>query len=106
MSGLLHAVPLVERLYVLNCELEGMSAKGNCELTKESHFPEQDLPWSRRPLAEEANLSPPLHTRQTRFRSEPQRHLSGMHHPDFTADLERLGMIAVRRHADLSCDAG
>lgn len=83
-----------------------MSAKGNRELIKESNLPEQDLPRSRRPLAEEANLSPPLHTGQTRFRSEPQSHLSGMHHPDFTADLERLGMIPVLRHADLSCRAG
>jgi hypothetical protein len=82
-----------------------MSAKGHCELIKEADLAEEDLPRSRRPFTEEADLSAPLLTGKARFRCEPQRYLRRLHHADLTTDLERLGVMPVRRRPDLSCYA-
>ncbi len=69
------AVTLVEPLDVLDRELESTSTEGHRELVKEADLVEQDLPWSRRPRAEEPDLGPPFHTGQAWLRSEPERHI-------------------------------
>jgi hypothetical protein len=103
---LLCAVALVEPLSLLDGELEGASTKGHCELIEEADLTKQDLPGSRGPLIEEPDLGSPFPTRQTWLRSEPERHISRMDKSGFAANLQRSGLIAIRRHSDLPCNTG
>jgi hypothetical protein len=95
----------IERLDILDRQQKAMPTEGDRELIEEPDLAEDHLPRRRSPLAEEANLCLPFHSRHPWLRSEPERHVGGMDESLLTTDLQRSGMIRIGRDPDLPCHA-